>query len=84
MCVVLLMSAICTYSTTQVKDGKIDDDALKAMMLKDHGGDEKKAALVNEILGECQGINNPQRCELAFQLMDCLFKSHAKNAGKQQ
>lgn len=52
---------------------------MKANILKEHGGNEKAAGPVNESVNECQTINNPQRCELAYQVMDCILKSYAKH-----
>lgn len=58
---------------------------MKAHILKEHGGNEKAAGPLNDVIADCQGIENPQRCDLAFQLTDCLMKSYAKygNAPKQ-
>lgn len=72
-------SKIRIYNSTQIKDGKINGDVLKANILKEHAGNEKAVGPVNEVVAECQAINNPQRCELAYQLVDCLMKSYAKH-----
>ncbi|XP_055298616.1 general odorant-binding protein 19d-like [Sitodiplosis mosellana] len=76
--------ACINEKTGVIKDGKINGDMLKANILKENGGNEKAAGSVNEMVAECQGINNPQRCELAFQLMDCMMKSYAKYGNPKQ
>lgn len=55
----------------------MNGEALKAAFIREHGGDERAAG--SEVIAACQSIINPQRCDLAFQLMDCLQKSMAKN-----
>lgn len=62
----------------QIKDGKVNAEALKAGILKDNGGNEKAAGPVNEVVADCQSLTNDKKCELAFQLMDCVLKSYAK------
>lgn len=61
-----------------MKDGKINGEVLRAHILKEHGGNEKAVGSLNDMVNECQGIVNPNRCELGFQLSDCLIKANAK------
>lgn len=76
-----MLSILRSFVFPQIRDGKINAGALKAEIIMEHGGNEK-AAPVNEIVSDCEALHNSQRCELAFQLMDCVAKSYAKHPPK--
>lgn len=44
------------------------------MVLKD----EKKVNTAREIATECGGVTDPDRCELAYKMMDCAVKAAEK------
>lgn len=52
----------------QIKDGKIDGDTIKANFAKNKGESEK----FNKAVDTCQSVANTDRCELAFQFMECM------------
>lgn len=64
------------YSRMQIKDGKIDSDTIKANFSKEKGDNEK----FNKAVDTCQSITNSDRCELAFQFLECMKKSNAQDS----
>lgn len=54
----------------QIKDGKIDGEAIKASAPKQHKDNKKFLDAVTA----CQSANNPDRCELAVQFIGCMDK----------
>lgn len=61
----------------QIKDGKIDGDTIKANFTKNKGENEK----FNKAVDTCQSVANTDRCELAFQFMECM--KNARGSGQE-
>lgn len=40
--------------------------------------DDKKVAVAKDIVSECSGVSDTDRCELAYKLMECGIKSAEK------
>lgn len=62
----------------QIKDGKIDGDTIKANFAKNRGESEKFSKAVDS----CQSVANTDRCELAFQFMDCMKNARGGDKDK--
>lgn len=59
----------------QIQNGKINGEGIKASLATSPG----PKPFTNEIISQCQSIENPDRCELGVKFTECLMNAVAKN-----
>lgn len=59
----------------QIKNGKINGEGIKTSLANMPG----PKPYTNDIINECQAIENGDRCELAVQFVECMMNGVAKN-----
>lgn len=59
-------------------NGKFSIDGLKAHWAKELEGDDKSIAAWNDMIKECESLNEPDICEMSAKMGDCIQKAGAK------
>lgn len=60
----------------QIKDGKFAPESMTAILLHQYGSENPK--MVNEMVDECRPVADPNECELASKIMECLHTGTTK------
>lgn len=63
------------FSKQKLKDGVFNPDGFLKAITAVIGDDDPNIAVLQEIVGECKGISDADRCEYTFKLMQCGDKT---------
>lgn len=59
-------------------DGKMSVEGAKAVGAKKYEGNAKNIETYNEMVDECQSVSDPNKCEAAAKLMECMINAAVK------
>lgn len=63
------------FSTTQMKDNKVNVEANVEMAKKVFDNDPLKVQTATDIANECAAVTDPDRCEAAVKIFECFLKA---------